>query len=78
MNAFVDYEMIKEVAIKHTYGSENACHTRLLKTTTQLAFACSKSVMKHQGNVGNLFKVSSGVFIVNSEQVSHIIRMFPL
>ena len=44
---------------------------------------------KHQGNVCNLFKVNckdtsmlswsrSGVSIVNSEQVSHIVLLFPL
>ena len=40
-------------------------------------FKVKSQQQEHQNNARNLFKVKS-VFIVNFEQISHIILMFPL
>ena len=56
---------------------------------THTAFTCSKSIIEKKRNVWNLFKVDnrdtrrrhwrrSCVFMVNFEQISHIILLFPL
>ena len=51
---------------------------------SQLAFTCSSSNWEHKNNVRNLFKVNNkrswrhfAVFIINFEQMSHIL-LFPL